>query len=96
MLGNKFLGCFLFENDPFLGVSIDVCHFKKSPPNIAYHPFSDIHKGEIFFKSHNIISLTPHNADHITPRKLKKWEDIQDNQFLIVGGNTQLLLQRFV
>jgi hypothetical protein len=27
-----------------------------------------------------------HIVDHITPRKPKKWEDIYDNQFLIVGG----------
>ncbi len=36
-LGNEFLGFFPFVNDPFLGVSIDVFCFKKTPPNIIYH-----------------------------------------------------------
>jgi len=35
MLGNEFLGCFPFGNDPPLGVSIDVHHFKITPPNIV-------------------------------------------------------------
>jgi hypothetical protein len=38
MLGNEFLGCFPFGNDPLLGVSIDVHHFKITPPNIIYRP----------------------------------------------------------
>ncbi len=47
MLGNEFLGCFLFGNDPLLGVSIDVNHFKKTHAKIVYCPLSDIHKDEI-------------------------------------------------
>jgi hypothetical protein len=89
-LGNEFLGCFPFGNDPFLNVSIDVHHFKKTPPNIVYCPLSDIHKDEIKkritqynkFDTKVPIFVIPedlHNANHIIPRKPKKWEDIQDN-----------------
>ncbi len=38
MLGNEFPGYFPFGNDPPLGVSIDVHHFKIAPPNIVYRP----------------------------------------------------------
>jgi len=86
-LGNEFLGCFPFGNEPLLGVSIDVHCFKRAPPNIVYHPFLDIHKDEIFLKitQYNMfdtkvpifaILKDPHNVNHITPHKLKKWEDI--------------------
>jgi hypothetical protein len=46
MLDNEFLGCFPFGNDPLLGVSIDVHHFKITTPNIVYCPLSYIHKDE--------------------------------------------------
>jgi len=35
-----------------------------------------------------------HNANHITPCKPKKWEDIQDNQFLIVGGQHTIVAMK--
>jgi hypothetical protein len=46
-LGNKFLDCFLLENDLILGVKVDVHCFKKMPPHIIYQPFSNIHKEKI-------------------------------------------------
>jgi hypothetical protein len=86
-LGNEFLGCFPLGNDLFLSVSIDVHCFKKTHSNIVYRPLSDIHKEEIKKKITQYnkfdtkvpifeIPEDPHNADHITPQKLKKWEDI--------------------
>jgi hypothetical protein len=47
ILGNEFMGCFPFGNDPLPSVSIDVHHFKKTTPNIFYCPLSNIHKDEI-------------------------------------------------
>jgi hypothetical protein len=32
------------------------------------------------------ILENPNNPNHILPWHLKKWEDIQNNQFSIVGG----------
>jgi hypothetical protein len=33
-----------------------------------------------------VIPEDSYNANHIIPCKLKKWEDIQNNQKLIIGG----------
>jgi hypothetical protein len=90
MLGNEFMGCFPFGNDLLLNISLDVHHFKKTLPNIVYHPFSDIHKDEILKRITQcnkfdtkvpifVIPKNPHNSNHIFPHKPKKWEDIQDN-----------------
>jgi hypothetical protein len=95
-LGNEFMGCFPFGNDMFPSISIDVHHFKRALPNIVYLPLSNIHKDEIKKRitQYNkfdtkvpifMIPKDPHNANHIIPHKPKKWEDTQDNQFLIVG-----------
>jgi hypothetical protein len=46
-LGNEFMGCFPFGNNLLLGVFIDVHCFKRTPPNIVFHPLSDIHKDEL-------------------------------------------------
>jgi hypothetical protein len=89
-LGNKFLGFFPFGNDPLPSVSIDIRCLKKTRPNIVYCPLSYIHKDEIKKKitQYNkfdtklpifAILEDPHNADHIIPRKSKKWEDIPNN-----------------
>lgn len=86
-LGNEFLGFFPFGNDSFPSISIDVRHFKRALPNIVYCALSDIHKDEIKkritqynkFDTKMPIFAIPedlHNADHITPCKLNKWEDI--------------------
>jgi hypothetical protein len=32
-----------------------------------------------------VIFEDPHNVDHITPHKPKKWENIQNNLFLILN-----------
>ncbi len=95
-MNNEFLGCFPFGNDSILGVSIDFHCFKITPPNIVYCPLSDIHKDgvkKIITKYNKFdtkvpifaIHEDPHNANHVTPCKPQKWEDILDNQFLIVG-----------
>lgn len=94
-LGNEFMGCFPFGNDPFPSISIDVHCFKRAPPNIVYFSLSDIHKEEIEkmitqynkFDTEMPIFVIPdlRNANHIIPHKPKKWEDTQDNQFSIVG-----------
>ncbi len=95
-LGNEFMGCFAFGNDPLPSVSIDVHCYNRTPANIVYHPLLDIHKDEIkkritqynkFDTKVPIFAILedPLNVDHIILRKSKKWEDIQDNQFLIVG-----------
>jgi hypothetical protein len=87
MLGNEFLGCFPFQNDLLPSVSIDVHRFKRAPPNIVYCPFSNIHTDEIkkkittydkFDTKVPIFAILedPHNVDHITLHKSKKWEDI--------------------
>ncbi len=83
-------GCFPFGNDLFLSVSIDVHCFKRTPPNIVYHPLLNIHKDKIkkitqYNKFDTKVPIfafheDPHNADHITPHKPKKWEDIYDNK----------------
>jgi hypothetical protein len=89
MLSNEFLGCFPFGNDSLPGVSINVHHFKITPPNIVYCPLLDIHKDgikKIITQYNKFDTKVPifailedlHNANHITPCKLKKWEDIQD------------------
>ncbi len=86
-LGNEFLGCFPFGNDPLPSVSIDVHRFKRALPNILYRPLSDIHKDEIkeritqynkFDTKVPIFAIPedPLNVDHITLCKSKKWEDI--------------------
>jgi len=46
-LGNKFLGCFPFGNDPLSSVIVKVQHFKRTLANIVYYPFVDIHKDDI-------------------------------------------------
>jgi hypothetical protein len=46
-LGDEFSNYFPFGNDLVLGVTIDIHHFKRVPPNIKYLPLSDIHKDEI-------------------------------------------------
>jgi hypothetical protein len=76
---------------------VDVHRFKKATPNIIYQPFSNIHNDEIKkkFKQYNKLDTkipifaileNPNNPNHILPWHLKKWEDIQNNQFSIVGG----------
>jgi hypothetical protein len=104
-LNNEFLGFFPFGNDSLLGVSIHVHHFKITPPNIVYCPLSNIHKDGIkkIITQYNkfdtkvpifVIPEDSHNANHITPRKLRKWEDIQDIQFLIIGGQHTILAMK--
>jgi len=58
-LGNEFLGCFPFGDDPLPSVSIDVHCFKKDMPTL-YIVHSRISIRMRLKKiSHNIISLTP-------------------------------------
>jgi hypothetical protein len=86
-LGNEFLGFFPFGNDLLPSVSIDVHCFKRTPPNIVYHPLLDIHKDDFFKKitQYNkfdtkvpifAIPKDSHNVTRIIPCKPKKWEDI--------------------
>lgn len=42
-----FFGCFPFGNDPLSGVTVKVHHFKRTPVNIVYHPFLDVHNDDI-------------------------------------------------
>ncbi len=81
-LNNEFLGFFPFGNDSLPGVSINVHHFKITPPTIIYCPFSNIDKDgikKIITQYNNFDTKVPifaipedsHNANHITPRKLK-------------------------
>lgn len=86
-LGNEFMGCFPFGNDPLLSVSIDVHRYNRAPANIVYHLLLDIHKDEIkkritqynrFDTKVPIFAIheDPLNVDHIILQKSKKWEDI--------------------
>jgi hypothetical protein len=87
MLGDEFSNYFPLGNDPILGVTVDVHHFKKVPPNIVYQPFSNIHKDEIKKKimQYNKFDTKmlifafledPKSPRHILLWKSKKWEDI--------------------
>ncbi len=104
-LGNEFLGCFPFGNDSFPSISIDVHHFKRAPPNIVYYLFLDIHKNEIktkitqcykFDTKMPILAIPKdlHNANHITLHKPNKWEDIQDNQYLIINEQYTIVIAK--
>jgi hypothetical protein len=84
-----------WKNDPVPGVMVDVHHFKKAPPNILCWPLLDIHKDKIKKKimQYNkfdtkvpifAIPKDPKSLGHILPQKPRKWEDIQNHQFLIV------------
>jgi hypothetical protein len=95
-LRDKFSNFFLLGNDLVLGVRVNIHHFKRTPPNIVYQPLSYIHKDKIkkritqynkFDTKVEIFAILedPKNPGHILPCKPKKWEDIQNHQFFIIG-----------
>jgi hypothetical protein len=86
-------------------VSMD--RFKRVPVKIMYHPLSKAHANKIKthitiynkFDTKVLIFTIPKDQDKpnfIFPCALKTWEEIMDLQVFIVGGNTELLQQRWV
>ncbi len=78
------------------GVNLFVNHFKKSPLEIVNYPFSKDHVNEIktWITMYNkfdtkvtifAIPKDPKKLNYILPHHPKKWEDIQNFQFLIVS-----------
>jgi hypothetical protein len=74
-----------------------VNRFKRSPPKIVYRPFSRKHVNEIktriivYNKFDTKVPIfmildDPKRPNCILPHRPKKWEDIQNLQFLIIGG----------
>jgi hypothetical protein len=95
-LGDKYLGCFPLGHGPLLHVIIDVHWFKKTTPKLYIGPFqiSKMTRLKKWITQYNkldtkipifAIPEDPNNPNHILPWHPKKWEDIQNNQFSIVG-----------
>lgn len=88
-------------------VLVSMDRFKRVLVKIVYHPLSKAHVNKIKthitiynkFDTRVLIFTIPKDQDKpnfIFPRALKTWEEIMDLQVFIVGGNTQLLQQRWV
>jgi hypothetical protein len=73
-----------------------------SPPDIIYRPFSKEHVNEIktWITMYNKFDMKVpifailkdlEKPNYILPRHLRKWEDIQNFQFLIVDGQHMII-----
>jgi hypothetical protein len=94
---------FPLGNDLIPSVKVDLHRFKIAPPNIVYQPFLDIHKDKIkkritqynkFDTKVPVFVILKDPKNQILPRKLKKWEDIQNHQFLIIGGQHTIVVTK--
>jgi hypothetical protein len=97
MIGKEYsnlfpLGIFLVQ-----GVNLPINRFKTSPPKIIYHLLSKKHVNEIkmriivynkFDTKVPIFAIPedPERPNYILPCCPRKWEYIQNFQFLIVSG----------
>ncbi len=96
MIGEEYANLFPLGFSSIKGANIFINHFKRLPPEMIYHPFSQKHVNEIkmqiiVYNKFDIkvpiftISKDLEKPNCILPRHPKKWEDIQNFQFFIVG-----------
>jgi hypothetical protein len=97
MIGEEYVNSFPFGFSLVKGVNLPINCFKRLPLKIVYHPFSKEHVNEIKMQiiMYNkfdtkvpifAISEDPKRLNCILPCCPKKWEHIQNLQFLIVSG----------
>jgi hypothetical protein len=96
-IGEEYANLFPLGFTPVEGVNLPINYFKRSPPEIVYLTLSKKHVNEIntqiivynkFDTKVPIFTIPegPERPNYILPRCLKKWEDIQNFQFLIING----------
>jgi hypothetical protein len=96
-IGEEYVNSFPFHFSPIKGVNLLVNHFKRSPLEIVYRPFSKKHVNEFkmritvynkFDTKVPIFSILKDlkRPNYIFPCCPRKWEDIQNLQFFIIDG----------
>ncbi len=96
-IGEEYVNSFPLGFSPVQDVFLFVNRFKMSPQDIIYRPFSKEHVNEIktWITMYNKFDIKVpiftilkdlEKPNYILPRHPRKWENIQNFQFLIVDG----------